>query len=166
MLFRSAVAVSATTRARRPGETDGVEYRFLDDREFQRLVDEGAFLEHVSFAGGRYGTLAAEVDRLLASGHGVILELEIDGAFNVRRRRPDALLVFIDPPGTGYSRVNGGDQVRERFYSVQGDIDGLAAFVMRWLKEKNRLTSPTSSACTRIWSIRGGAMPEIGRAHV
>ncbi|WP_414471545.1 S10 family peptidase [Microvirga sp. M2] len=51
-------------------------------------------------------------------------------------------LVFIDPPGTGYSRVVGGDQVQERFYSVQGDIDGLAAFVMRWLKEKNRLTSP------------------------
>jgi carboxypeptidase C (cathepsin A) len=51
-------------------------------------------------------------------------------------------LVFIDPPGTGYSRVIGGDPVRERFYSVQGDIDGLAAFVMRWLKEKNRLTSP------------------------
>ncbi|MCB8819826.1 S10 family peptidase [Microvirga rosea] len=51
-------------------------------------------------------------------------------------------LVFIDPPGTGYSRVLGGDQVRERFYSVQGDIDGLAAFVMRWLKEKNRLQSP------------------------
>ena len=51
-------------------------------------------------------------------------------------------LVFIDPPGTGYSRVVGGDQVRERFYSVQGDIDGLAAATMRWLKEKNRLTSP------------------------
>ncbi len=51
-------------------------------------------------------------------------------------------LVFIDPPGTGYSRVIGGDQVRERFYSVQGDIEGLAAFVMRWLKEKNRLQSP------------------------
>jgi len=51
-------------------------------------------------------------------------------------------LVFIDPPGTGYSRVVGGDQVRERFYSVGGDIEGLAAFVMRWLKEKNRLTSP------------------------
>lgn len=51
-------------------------------------------------------------------------------------------LVFIDPPGTGYSRVVGGDQVREQFYSVQGDINGLAAFVMRWLKEKNRLDSP------------------------
>jgi len=51
-------------------------------------------------------------------------------------------LVFIDPPGTGYSRVVGGDQVRDRFYSVQGDIDGLAAFIMRWLKEKDRLQSP------------------------
>ena len=51
-------------------------------------------------------------------------------------------LVFIDPPGTGYGRVIGGDQVRDRFYSVEGDIDGLAAFVTRWLKEKNRLASP------------------------
>lgn len=51
-------------------------------------------------------------------------------------------LVFIDPPGTGYSRVLGGDQVRERFHSVEGDADGLAAFVMRWLKEKSRLNSP------------------------
>jgi carboxypeptidase C (cathepsin A) len=64
-------------------------------------------------------------------------------------------LVFIDPPGTGYSRVVGGDQVRERFYSVQGDIDGLAAFVMRWLKEKNRLTSPKFFAGESYGGFRG-----------
>lgn len=64
-------------------------------------------------------------------------------------------LVFIDPPGTGYSRVIGGDQVRERFYSVQGDIDGLAAFVMRWLKEKNRLTSPKFFAGESYGGFRG-----------
>jgi guanylate kinase len=95
---RFVVATSATTRRRRPGEVDGREYFFLDDAEFQAHVDRNEFLEHVSYAGGRYGTLRAEVDRLLASGHDVILELEVDGAFNVRRRRPDALLVFIDPP--------------------------------------------------------------------
>ncbi len=64
-------------------------------------------------------------------------------------------LVFIDPPGTGYSRVIGGDQVRERFYSVQGDIDGLAAFVMRWLKEKNRLVSPKFFAGESYGGFRG-----------
>ncbi|MEO9175905.1 MAG: guanylate kinase [Gaiellales bacterium] len=95
---RFVVATSATTRRRRPGEVDGREYFFLDDAEFQGHVDRNEFLEHVSYAGGRYGTLRDEVDRLLASGHDVILELEVDGAFNVRRRRQDALLVFIDPP--------------------------------------------------------------------
>ncbi|MBB4039521.1 carboxypeptidase C (cathepsin A) [Microvirga flocculans] len=64
-------------------------------------------------------------------------------------------LVFIDPPGTGYSRVVGGDQVRERFYSVQGDIEGLAAFVMRWLKEKNRLVSPKFFAGESYGGFRG-----------
>ena len=64
-------------------------------------------------------------------------------------------LVFIDPPGTGYSRVVGGDQARERFYSVQGDIDGLAAFVMRWLKEKNRLMSPKFFAGESYGGFRG-----------
>jgi carboxypeptidase C (cathepsin A) len=64
-------------------------------------------------------------------------------------------LVFIDPPGTGYGRVIGGDPVRERFYSVQGDIDGLAAFVMRWLKEKDRLMSPKFFAGESYGGFRG-----------
>ncbi|MFC4171905.1 S10 family peptidase [Microvirga sp. GCM10011540] len=64
-------------------------------------------------------------------------------------------LVFIDPPGTGYSRIVGGDQVRERFYSIQGDIDGLAAFVMRWLKENNRLQSPKFFAGESYGGFRG-----------
>jgi carboxypeptidase C (cathepsin A) len=64
-------------------------------------------------------------------------------------------LVFIDPPGTGYGRVVGGDQVRDRFYSVGGDIDGLAAFVTRWLKEKNRLMSPKFFAGESYGGFRG-----------
>jgi guanylate kinase len=95
---RFAVAVSATTRPRRPGEEHGREYLFLDDAEFQERVDRGDFVEHVSFAGGRYGTLYSEVERLLEAGKVVILELEIEGAFAIRRRIPDAVLVFIDPP--------------------------------------------------------------------
>ena len=79
-----------------PGEEDGREYYFLSDDEFQRRVDAGAFVEHVSFAGGRYGTLKEEIDRLLGEGRNVILELEVEGAFAIRRRRPDACLIFID----------------------------------------------------------------------
>ena len=90
--------MSATTRRQRAGEVDGREYFFLSDDEFQRRVDNDEFEEHVSFAGGRYGTLKTEVDRLLAEGQNVILELEVEGAFEIRRRRPDAVLIFIDAP--------------------------------------------------------------------
>ena len=68
--------------------------------------------------------------------------------------------MFIDPPGTGYSRVVGGDQVRERFYSVQGDIDGLSAFIVRWLKEKNRLRSPKFFAGESYGGFRGPLLAE------
>ncbi|MBF9232269.1 peptidase S10 [Microvirga sp. BT350] len=69
-------------------------------------------------------------------------------------------LVFIDPPGTGYSRVIGGDQVRERFYSLRGDIDGLAAAIMRWLKEKNRLLSPKFFVGESYGGFRGPLLAE------
>ena len=90
--------MSATTRARRPGEQDGREYLFLNDAEFQERVDRGDFVEHVSFAGGRYGTLYSEIERLLDSGKAVILELEIEGGVRHPPADPDAVLVFIDPP--------------------------------------------------------------------
>jgi guanylate kinase len=130
---RFVVATSATTRRRRPGEVDGREYFFLDDAEFQAHVDRNEFLEHVSYAGGRYGTLRAEVDRLLASGHDVILELEIDGAFNVRRRRPDALLVFIDPP----SFEDLERRLRARATDSAGEISTRLAIAREQLETKD-----------------------------
>ncbi len=93
-----AVAVSATTRAMRPGEVDGREYHFMSRAEFARLVEQGAFLEHAEFAGNRYGTLASELDRIMGTGRSVILEIELQGARNVRRARPDCVSVFIEPP--------------------------------------------------------------------
>jgi guanylate kinase len=116
---RFVVATSATTRPRRPGEVDGREYLFIDDAEFQGRVDRGEFLEHVSFAGGRYGTLHSEVARRLASGRSVILELEIEGAFAIRRRMPDAVLVFIDPPSFDVLER----RLRERATDSAGDIE-------------------------------------------
>jgi guanylate kinase len=92
------VSVSATTRRQRPGEVDGVNYRFLSDTEFDQLVADGGLLEWAEFAGSRYGTPAAPVSKHLASGQPVLLEIELQGARQVRIARPDALLVFLAPP--------------------------------------------------------------------
>lgn len=92
------MAVSATTRRIRPGEVDGEHYHFLSPDEFQRRVDAGEFLEHVSYAGNRYGTLRSEVDRILAGGCSAVVEIELAGARAVRRMVPDAVSVFIAPP--------------------------------------------------------------------
>ena len=92
------MAVSATTRRRRPGEQDGREYHFLTPEEFGRRVDAGEFLEHVTYAGNRYGTLRSEIHRILAAGRLPIVEIELAGAREVRRTVPGAVSVFITPP--------------------------------------------------------------------
>lgn len=92
------LSVSATTRAPRPGEVDGRHYTFVTDGEFDRMIDAGELLEWASYAGNRYGTPAAPVQAHRADGHPVILEIEVQGARQVRASVPDALLVFIEPP--------------------------------------------------------------------
>jgi guanylate kinase len=92
------LAVSATTRAPRPGEQDGVHYHFLDDVEFDRRVLEGDFLEHAEYSGRRYGTLRSELDKRTAHGASVVLEIEVQGARQVAHSMPDAVRIFISPP--------------------------------------------------------------------
>ena len=92
------LSVSATTRAPRPGERDGVDYHFLSEPEFERRVREGDFVEHADYAGRRYGTLRSELDDRLRAGVPVVLEIEVQGARQVRAAMPDAVLVFIAPP--------------------------------------------------------------------
>jgi guanylate kinase len=92
------LSVSATTRDPRPGEQDGVDYHFLSDEEFQRRVDAGDFVEHATYSGRRYGTLRSELDRRTAAGTPVVLEIEVQGARQVRESMPEALQVFIAPP--------------------------------------------------------------------
>jgi guanylate kinase len=92
---RMALSVSATTRQPRPGERDGIDYRFLSPAEFQRRVDAGEFLEWAEYAGHRYGTLKSELDRDVDI---LVLEIEVQGARQVRERVPDAVSVFIAPP--------------------------------------------------------------------
>lgn len=92
------LSVSATTRAPRPGEVDGVEYFFVDDPGFDKLIENGELLEWATFAGNRYGTPRRPVLDRLAAGVPVLLELDIQGARQVRAAMPEALLVFLAPP--------------------------------------------------------------------
>lgn len=91
-------SVSATTRDPRPGEVDGVHYRFLTEAEFDRLVREGAFLEWAEVFGHRYGTLWEPIARELERGRDVVLEIDVQGAAAVRERQPEAVLIFLAPP--------------------------------------------------------------------
>jgi guanylate kinase len=93
-----AATVSATTRAQRPGEEDGVHYWFLDRDEFDAKIEAGEFLEWVDYVGNRYGTLRSEIDRLRAAGKAPLLELETEGALRVRRRDPSAVTIFVTAP--------------------------------------------------------------------
>jgi len=91
-------SVSATTRPRRPGEIDGLDRHFVDGEAFAQMVRVGELLEHAYYAGNWYGTPRHPVEARLAAGDPVLLEIEVQGARQVRRMMPDALLVFLKPP--------------------------------------------------------------------
>ncbi len=92
------LSVSVTTRSPRPGETEGVDYFFLSNAEFDELITSGGLLEWAEYAGNRYGTPAQPVHDKRQAGHPVILEIEVKGAREVREAAQDAYLVFIAPP--------------------------------------------------------------------
>jgi guanylate kinase len=91
-------SVSCTTRAPRNGETDGVQYHFLSDAEFDALIEADQFLEYATFAGYRYGTPRKPVDQHLTAGRPTLLEIELQGARQVRQSMPEAQFVFLAPP--------------------------------------------------------------------
>ncbi|HEY5287111.1 MAG TPA: guanylate kinase [Solirubrobacteraceae bacterium] len=92
------LSVSATTRSPRPGEQDGADYHFLSSDDFEGHVQAGDFVEHADYAGRRYGTLRSELEQRVAAGAPVVLEIEVQGARQVRAAMPEALQVFIAPP--------------------------------------------------------------------
>jgi guanylate kinase len=130
------LSVSATTREPRPGEVDGREYHFLTPEEFDRRVEEKDFLEFATYSGNRYGTLRSEVERCLDAGRSVVLEIEVQGAQQVRAAQPDSVQIFIAPPGRDdlRSRLEGRGtdsaeaidsrlETAELELAVQGDFD-------------------------------------------
>ena len=91
-------SVSATTRAPRPGERDGVDYHFIDREDFEQKIREGELLEYTEYCGNYYGTLKKESLAVLEGGKNLILEIEVEGAKNVKRIYPDAVLIMLLPP--------------------------------------------------------------------
>jgi len=126
------LAVSATTRAQRPAETDGVEYWFLTREEFDRRIAAGEFLEWVDYVGNRYGTLRSEIERLRAEGKAPLLELETEGALRVKRREPDAVTVFVNAPVEELER-----RLRERATESSGVIEERIERARRQLSERD-----------------------------
>ena len=94
----TALSVSATTRNPRPGEEDGVHYYFITREEFERRLGEGEILEHTEYCGNYYGTPAEGVRKVLAEGRDMILEIEVDGAAQIKKKFPDAVTVMLIPP--------------------------------------------------------------------
>jgi guanylate kinase len=98
------LSVSATTRAPRAGELDGRDYHFLTREEFDRRVSAGDFVEHADYAGRSYGTLRSELEARVSAGVPVVLEIEVQGARQVRAALPEAVQVFIAPPSLAHLR--------------------------------------------------------------
>lgn len=97
----AAFSVSATTRAPRPGEADGVNYHFVSRERFEEMIAQGEVLEYTQYNGNYYGSPAGPIREALEKGRDVVLEIEVEGAMQVRERFPEALLVFVLPPSFG-----------------------------------------------------------------
>jgi guanylate kinase len=129
------LSVSATTRPPRPLEVQGRDYRFVDAEAFASLIGSGALLEWAEVFGDRYGTPADPVDEARAAGHDVILEIDVQGAKQVRERVPDAILVFVAPPSLEElerrlrSRgTESEDRIRRRLETAEAELARTSAF--------------------------------------
>ena len=130
-----SLSVSATTRVPRPGEQDGVHYYFISKQAFEQKIAENAFLEYAEYVDNYYGTPERPVEEQLAAGRDVILEIEVQGAMQVHRKRPDAVMVFLAPPSMEElsARLHGRgteseDKIRRRLETAQHELEYQANF--------------------------------------
>jgi guanylate kinase len=155
------LSVSATTRRPRPGEADGVDYHFLSPDDFQRRVDAADFLEHATYSGNRYGTLRSELERRLAEGAAVVLEIEVQGARQVREAMPEAVAVFIAPPSREALRTrligrgtDAPEQVDERMRTAERELEAQGEFAH--VVENDRLEDATEALARIVRQEIGG----------
>ncbi len=138
------LSTSATTREPRPGEVDGRDYFFLTPEEFRRRLEAGDFLEHASYSGNYYGTLREEVERRLAEGHSVVLEIEVQGARQVRDALgDDAVLIFIAPPDEKVLRerlerrgTDSPDDIEQRLRTAEVELAARSEFPLEVVNDE------------------------------
>jgi guanylate kinase len=169
------LSVSATTRPPRPGEVDGRDYHFLSPEEFDRRLDAGDFLEHATYAGNRYGTPRSELRRVGAHGDedgerpaGLVLEIELQGARQVRRALAEAEQVFIAPPSLEALRARlvarGADSpevVEDRLRAARDELEARSEF--RHVVVNDRLEAALEDLATvvdTIWRTRRRGAPQ------
>jgi guanylate kinase len=126
------LAVSATTRRPRDGERNGIDYHFLSEADFDRRVAAGEFIEHAVYAGNRYGTLRTELAR---PARGIVLEIDLQGARQVRDELPDAIQIFIEPPSfealeerLRRRAADSPDQIERRLSAARAELDAASEF--------------------------------------
>ena len=129
------LSVSATTRTPRPGEKRGVDYHFLAPEDFDRRVGAEEFVEHATYSGRRYGTLRAELQARLSHGVPVVLEIEVQGARQVREAMPEAIAVFIAPPSRDALRArlvgrgtDAAEQIETRMRTAERELEAQPEF--------------------------------------
>ena len=129
------LSVSATTRAPRPGERDGADYHFLTREEFAHRADAGDFVEHADYSGASYGTLRSELERRLHAGVPIVLEIEVQGARQVREAMPEAVAVFIAPPSREALRTrlvgrgtDAAEQIEQRMQTAERELKAQPEF--------------------------------------
>ncbi len=155
-------SISATTRPRREGEVDGVHYHYLSRAAFEARVAEGSMLEHAEYVGDLYGTPAGAVDAALADGRDVLLEIELDGARQVKRARADAVMLFIAPPSLAELerrlRGRGTDpeaKIQKRLVRAREEIRALREF--DYVVVNDRLESAAATFCAILTAERARA---------
>lgn len=119
----AAYSVSATTRPPREGESDGRDYRFISKEKFEEMISKGEFLEYANYLGNYYGTPVSEVEKLRGEGRDVILEIEVQGAFQIRERCPDALMVFVSPSSMDIVESRLRHRGTEDEYTIRSRLD-------------------------------------------
>ena len=150
------VSVSATTRPPRPGEVDGVDYHFLSEAEFDERLAAGDFIEHATYSGHRYGTLRSELESRLKAGVPVVLEIEIQGARQIRETMPEAVQVFIAPPSLDALRArlvgrgtDSPEQVQARLNTAERELAAQDEFPHVVVNDRLEDASDALEECVR-----------------
>ena len=167
---RIEFSISHTTRDQREAERDGVDYHFVSEDRFRELADQGAFLEWAVYNGHRYGTSWSSIEQPLADGRDVLLEIEVQGARQVRGRRADARMIFLLPPSMAVLRgrlesraTDAADEIERRLGVARGELEAVVDFDYAVVNDD--LDRCVARMLEIIRAERAGAVGDLRQRH-